>query len=63
MAAARAAGATYLDITNWICISGKCPAVIDGVISTYDGGHMTVSLSKKLGPLFQEELENLGILS
>jgi peptidoglycan/LPS O-acetylase OafA/YrhL len=62
MEAAKAAGATYLDITSWICISGKCPAVIDGVISTYDGGHMTASLSKKLAPLFQKELEDLGIL-
>jgi hypothetical protein len=59
--AAKAAGAIYLDITPWLCINGKCPIVIDGVIATYDGGHLTKSLSEKLSPLFKQELARLGI--
>lgn len=59
--AAKAAGAIYLDITSWLCINGKCPVVIDGALSTYDGGHLTKSLSQKLSPLFKAELIRLGL--
>ncbi len=59
--AAKAAGASFLDITPWLCLNGKCPVVIDGVLSTYDGGHLTNSLSEKLAPLFMSELSRLGM--
>jgi hypothetical protein len=60
--AAKAVGANYVDISSWVCVNGKCPVVIDGVLSTYDGGHMTQSLSGKLSPLFKYELAKLGLV-
>jgi peptidoglycan/LPS O-acetylase OafA/YrhL len=55
-------GANYLDLTPWICNGIKCPVVIDNSFVTWDGGHLTTSLSRKLSPLFRESLRKMGIL-
>ena len=60
--AAIEAGAFYIDITPWICVEGKCPVLIDGKWSTYDGGHLTSDLSSRLAPVFKEKLLQMGIL-
>jgi hypothetical protein len=55
-------GANYLDLTQWICNGIKCPMVIDNSFVTWDGGHLTTSISRKLSPLFRESLRKMGIL-
>ena len=59
--AAKAAGADYIDITTWMCVNQKCPVIIDGTLTTYDGGHLTVGFSEKLAPLFRDKLKKLGL--
>ena len=61
--AARKAGATYLDLTPWMCVGSKCPVVIDNSFVTWDGGHLTAAFSSKLAPLFSDTLTKLGILN
>jgi hypothetical protein len=41
---------TLLDATNLLCSSGRCPAVIGGLITYFDHGHMTTQLSSTLYP-------------
>ena len=60
--AAIEAGALYIDITPWICVSGKCPVLIDGEWSTYDGGHLTSNLSSRLAPVLKEKFIQMGII-
>ena len=55
-------GAKYLDLTPWICSGTKCPIVIDNSFVTWDGGHLTTAISKKLSPLFRESMRKMGIL-
>lgn len=58
---AEESGATFLDITQWMCLNSRCPVVIDKAFVTWDGGHLSKNFSKKLSPLFRSELQRLGI--
>ena len=41
---------TLLDATNLLCRAGRCPAVIGGLITYFDHGHMTTHFSSTLYP-------------
>ncbi len=56
---ARVAGVQYLDVTNLTCDAGLCPAVIDGIIPTKDGAHLTVEYSTFIASALANGL-NLG---
>jgi hypothetical protein len=55
--------ASYLDISEWMCILGSCPPVIDNNFVTWDGGHLTKAFSSKLSPLFLDYLIESGALN
>jgi peptidoglycan/LPS O-acetylase OafA/YrhL len=50
----------YLDVTNLFCDQGLCPAVIDGLIPTYDGAHLTPQYSAFLAPALGPALNLAG---
>ncbi|WP_076261631.1 acyltransferase family protein [Intrasporangium flavum] len=41
---------TRLEVTNLLCREGTCPAVLGGLITYFDHGHMTTSFSLTLYP-------------
>jgi hypothetical protein len=49
-AAAHATGARYVDVRNWFCYAGKCPAVIGTTPVMWDGAHITAAWSRALAP-------------
>lgn len=55
-AAANAAHATFVDQSQWLCLAGRCPAVIDNVIPyTIDGYHLDRPYAEALtGVLWQQ---------
>jgi hypothetical protein len=56
---ATATKVNYLDISPLACDGGFCPAVIDGIIPTKDGAHMTPEFSAFVAPTLGPAL-NLG---
>ena len=57
--AAIAAGehVQYLDTANLSCNGWRCPAVINGIIPTYDGIHLTPQYSAYVAPLLGPALD------
>ena len=49
-AAAREAGASYIDPEPWFCSGGRCPAVVGSTPVYTDGRHLTAAYSRRLGP-------------
>ena len=50
----------YLDMTNLFCEDQRCPAVINGLIPTWDGKHLTPQYSTFLAPALESALNVLG---
>ena len=46
----RRSGVTPVDLTEWICPDGMCPAVIGGVVVYLDDNHLTWSYARTLAP-------------
>ncbi|HLH46328.1 MAG TPA: SGNH hydrolase domain-containing protein, partial [Acidimicrobiales bacterium] len=55
-AAARAAGASYVDVTPWFCTSQHCVAVVDNLLVYRDNSHITVPYATYLAPLVGDEM-------
>ena len=51
-AAADAAGATYVDVSNWFCVGARCPGFVGDDPVTYDGSHLTIGYAETLAPAF-----------
>ncbi len=49
-----------LDMTNLFCDDALCPAVINGLIPTWDGKHLTPQYSTSLAPALESALNVLG---
>jgi peptidoglycan/LPS O-acetylase OafA/YrhL len=49
-----------LDLTNLFCDDALCPAVINGLIPTWDGKHLTPQYSTFLAPALESALNVLG---
>ena len=49
-----------LDMTNLFCDDALCPAVINGLIPTWDGKHLTPQYSTFLAPALESALNVLG---
>ena len=50
----------YLDITPLLCDEGQCPSVIDGIIPTADGSHVTPQYSAFVASAFDEAINLTG---
>jgi len=59
-AIASSTGAQSLDMTNLFCDDAVCPAVINGLIPTWDGKHLTPQYSTFLAPALESALNVLG---
>jgi len=55
-------GSKLLDLTDFYCRDGACPAVIGGVAVYRDVHHLTVTYSKTLAPYLYRGLVGLGAL-
>ena len=49
-----------LNVTDLLCDQGLCPAVIDRLIPTYDGAHLTPQYSAFLAPELETALNLTG---
>ena len=45
----RASGGTYVDVRPWFCTRVACPAVVGGIITDFDNGHLTATYARYLG--------------
>jgi SGNH domain-containing protein len=50
----------YLDITPLLCDESQCPSVIDGIIPTADGSHVTPQYSAFVAPALDEAINLIG---
>ena len=55
-AAAREAGAAYVDPERWFCADGRCPAVVGSTPVYTDGRHLTEAYSRRLAPHLAPDL-------
>ncbi len=55
-------GSTLLDLTDFYCRDGTCPAVIGGVTVYRDISHLTVTYAKTLAPYVYRGLIEIGAL-
>ena len=44
-------GAALVDVSDVVCPSGRCPAVIDGTVVRADGVHFTTAFARRLAPV------------
>ena len=45
-----AEGAEYVDVVPLICLGGRCPMVVDHVVTYADFGHLSISWTRRVGP-------------
>ena len=55
-AAARAAGARFVDVAGWFCADDGCPAAVGGTPVAFDGTHLTAAHSRRLALLLRRAL-------
>ncbi len=54
-----AAGATFVDPSDWLCPSEPCPVVIGRVLVYRDGHHMTTPFARALAPYLEPLLPRI----
>lgn len=59
-AAARVEGAVYVSTLPWFCLDNLCPAWVEDIPATTDGGHLARGVAALLEPLMREALEPLA---
>jgi hypothetical protein len=50
-----------IDLSDVICPNANCPLMIDGFVVRYDGGHLTATASRALGPTIASRLAATGV--
>lgn len=53
-------GATYIDMTPWICTDEECPPIVDDVIVWRDTHHITATYALALAPALAERLPEVS---
>ena len=56
VAAARAHGARFVDVTDWFCTPATCPAVVGDLLVLRDETHLTPPMAEFLTPLVDAAL-------
>ena len=54
----RNSGANLISPISWMCYQGRCPAVIEGVLVSPDGSHLTPQFADSIVPLLKEQLSS-----
>ncbi|MGO2942330.1 MAG: acyltransferase family protein [Brevibacterium aurantiacum] len=52
-----------VDPEKWICPGGTCRSVIGGVVTYFDGSHITATYSRTLSPLLAKAIQNTSLRS
>lgn len=60
-AAARSSGVPFIDLTDAICPSDQCPAVIGDVLLYRQGSHLTASYIVTMAERLERELKRAGV--
>lgn len=55
--AAKGLPIRFVDMTDRICSSARCPAVRDGIVVFTDDNHLTASFSRAVAPVLAERLD------
>ena len=50
-----------ISLQDVICPDGVCPLMIDGMVTRYDGGHLTGTFSRWLAPVLAQRLGSDGV--
>jgi hypothetical protein len=58
-AAAKATGATIVDLSDAICPTTSCPVVLAGMIVYRDSHHLTATFARSLAPALAAKLPGL----
>ena len=58
-AAAREAGAGFVNLTRAVCPSDPCPAVVGGMIVLRDNHHLTATFARSLAPALDKALAKI----
>jgi hypothetical protein len=57
MAAAKAAGVTYLNTDPWLCTSTRCSPIVGDVVTHFDDGHISTDYAQYLSTVMAEAIE------
>ena len=55
-AAAGLPGVHVVDLTDYVCPTARCAAVVGGVLVYRDGNHLTATYARTLGPVISKQL-------
>ena len=50
-----------ISLTDIVCPNDACPLMLDGTVVRYDGGHFTATASRRLAPLLDSRLVEVGV--
>jgi hypothetical protein len=56
-------GGQSVDVTNWFCVNGFCPAFAGTVPTRWDGTHQSSPYAVKLAPVLLEAFKNAHIFT
>ena len=62
-AVAADVGGQAVDVTNWFCVSGFCPAFAGSVPTRWDGTHQSAPYAIQLAPVLLEAFKNAHIFT
>lgn len=52
----------YVSLLSELCPGGDtCPAILDGIVASYDGRHLTRSMSIRIAPALGQALKSAGV--
>ncbi|TDQ55554.1 acyltransferase family protein [Actinorugispora endophytica] len=49
----------FIDLSDYVCPEGRCPAVVGNVLVYYDDSHMTATYSATLAPVVEAEIRRV----
>ncbi|GAB3447602.1 acyltransferase family protein [Streptomonospora sediminis] len=49
---------SLIDLTEYVCPGGRCPAVIGNVLVFWDHSHLTATYSRTLAPMLEEQVKS-----
>ena len=59
---AASVSGVYVDVQNWFCYNGYCPAFVGATPVRFDNAHMSLEYAAKLAPVLVEQFKVDGLL-
>jgi peptidoglycan/LPS O-acetylase OafA/YrhL len=54
-------GATFIDVTDWVCVRTYCPAFVGVTPTRFNGHHLSSAYATELGPVANEAFIRAGV--